>query len=127
MSMFHTCEIDLNDETCLIEALKEMGYKPRVSEIGEVLKGIYGSEISQGKCHVICDRKSGVGSAFGFERTGKTFKMHSQMGHINVERMKQLHAKHKLMRQVNSSGRFAVESVVENDKKEIKMRLVRLS
>ena len=44
MSEYHVVDVEFKDETCLVDALKEMGYQPEVFENGVFIKKKWGGK-----------------------------------------------------------------------------------
>ena len=69
MSSYNEIQTTFSDQGCLVEALKEMGYQPQVSEKPQHLEGYRGDERTQ-KAEIIIPRKQvgGASNDVGFKR-----------------------------------------------------------
>jgi len=116
MSEFHVLELSFKDQECLVEVLKELGYKPKVVQKAESLYGYQGDARSQ-KANIIIP-KSQVGSSsndIGFERTSDGYKMHISEYDIGSHRfptnkLKQMYAEKKIMKEVRKDHRFRLKN-----------------
>ena len=85
MSQQAVYNVDFKDEQLLLEALKEMGYKPVVHKEAVALK-TYGSRGSV-KAHIVISKESCCNryADLGFERTKEGYKLHAD--HIDVKKL----------------------------------------
>ena len=75
MSAYHSYETVFKDKDCLVEALKEMGFKPSVHDEAKQLTGYQGDKRQQTAEIII--PKAQVGSAsndIGFKKEGDVYK-----------------------------------------------------
>lgn len=129
ISEFHTVEIEFQDEECLVEALKEIGWTPVVHEESVSLEGYQGDKRKQ-KAHIVIPRKV-VGSAsndIGFERQadGK-YKCHvSAYDQSNwkskEQKIKQLYAKNVVLKQAKKT-KFKLDKQTQDEDGTIRIRM----
>ena len=133
MSEFHVLELSFKDEKCLIEVLKEMGYKPKIVKQAQNLYGYQGDVRSQ-KAHIIIPR-SQVGSAsndVGFERTSEGYTLHISEYDISArtfkkDKLKQNYAEKKIMKEVRKDHRFRLKKKTITKNGNIVLNMVRTS
>ena len=134
MSEYHKCSISLTDTKCLVDALVEMGYQPKICEEAENLYGYQGDKRVQ-KAHVILPR-SQVGNAsndIGFEKVGKDYIMHisqydESVKSLDTNKLKQLYAKHKINKFIKkNSGKYRIKNQQVDKNGSIKIRINRIS
>lgn len=132
MSEFHSVEIDIDDESCLVEALKELGYKPQIHKQATNLFGYQGDRRKQ-VANIVIPR-SQVGSAsndVGFEKVNGKYVMHlseydKSAKTFNVNKMKQFYAKNKVQKFVKSNvGKYSLKKISNEKDGSIKIRLNR--
>lgn len=133
ISEYHVVEVEFKDEECLIETLKEMGYKPEVFNEGTTITGYLAS--TKRKAHIVV-RKSqfnGYGD-LGFERSKDGYKLHVDdydYGHsgktdkIKMSRMKQVYAGRVIQKAIRRTSKFSFVSRKEVDGN-IKIRVRRV-
>lgn len=123
MSEYHQCSINLTDDQCIIEALIEMGYQPKVNNIAQNLYGYHGDKREQ-KAHIIIPRSqiTSASNDIGFEKVGKNYIIHvsqydEQIKSFSIEKLKQLYGKHKVKKFVKSKpGKYSIKKQkVEKD------------
>lgn len=117
MSEFTVVDVVFSDETFLVESLKEMGYKPVVSEIAKNLYGYQGDKRVQ-TAHIVIPRNQ-VGTAsndIGFERQGdgkyKVIISEYDVGsrHFNMDKLKNFYAQKVIESFVSNSCNYSIES-----------------
>jgi len=113
-------DIDLDDEGCIVEALKDLGYPCKVHEEAQNLHG-YAGDARKQKAHIIINR-SDVGSAsndVGFlrDKNGKyklIISKYDKGVHANsfLKKLPQRYAKAKLIKQASRLG-IRIRSTVD--------------
>ncbi len=70
MSAYHEYETVFNDQDCLVGALEDLGFKPKVSQQAQSLEGYQGDKRNQ-KAEIIIPRRQvgGASNDIGFKRT----------------------------------------------------------
>lgn len=134
MSEYHVVEVIFNDESVLVQSLKEMGYVVEVNKEPVSINGYGGSKIAA-NAHIVV-RKSQFGGYgdVGFEKTAKGFVMHADdydvgEAHRNRFKLNNLNKKYienKLKRFVNTTSSCNIFSRTENsgkDQVEIHLRI----
>jgi hypothetical protein len=128
MSEFHVVEIEMDDVDCLLQALKEMKYNPKVHQDAVNLYGYQGDKRKQ-KAHVVIPR-SQVGSAsndVGFEKVDGKYIMHLSAydkGVFKLNKLKQLYAKNKVFKFVKkNAGRYSLGKTQTKEDGSIKIKL----
>jgi len=117
ISEFHSCTISLTDNQCIIEALVEMGYKPKVSDKPQNLYGYLGDKREQ-KAHIIIPRSqiTNASNDIGFEKIGKNYIVHisqydEQIHSFDIDKLKQLYGKHRIKKFVKmKTGKYNIKS-----------------
>lgn len=125
MSEYAVVEVKFKDEGCLVQSLKEMGYKPEIHKSGVVLSNSYSR--SNPTAHVVV-RKGQFGGYgdIGFERTKKGFVMHADNSDGRKFKLKQLnktYSETKIKRYVGSTANCNIFSRRENEKGQIEIHL----
>jgi len=106
MSENLTVKIDLKDEVCLVESLKEIGFVVEQNKVAQKVKGYYKSD----KVAQVILRKSankGLCADVGFELSGDTYLMHydsMDKRKLKLKLLKQLYAKHKVKLVIKSKN-----------------------
>lgn len=116
MSEFHSVKVEYKDEKCLIESIREMGYRPNIHEKAISLHGYQGDERSQ-KAHIVIPR-SQVGSAsndIGFERKDYGYDCHISEYDKNSRtfdnnKLKQVYTEKTLSKNILSDGSMYIHS-----------------
>ena len=127
MSEFTVVEIQLNEEDVLINALKQMGYKPKTHKESVELETYYSSR-AKPKAHIVVSKgQVGGYGAVGFERLKKGgFKMHidnMDQRRFKLGRLKQHYAEAKIVKVVKNRSKFSIRSrKEENGKIRIRVR-----
>lgn len=136
MSEYHECEVNMVDKSSMIEALKEMGYKPITHTNPINLTGYQGDKRKQ-KAHIIIsrDQVSQASNDVGFERQpdGK-YKFHiskydesiaaSGRG-FQINKMKQLYAKHRLLKGIQKKAKYKIKKQTKETDGTIKIQISR--
>jgi len=130
MSEFTTVEINIEDESCLIAALEELGYKPKVHSTPVNLYGYQGDVRSQ-KAHVVISRQQ-VGSSsndIGFEKIDGSFvlrisKYDKSSKTFNFSKLKQIYSKHLITKVIRKNpGKFKLNSLSNDSDGNIRMKI----
>ena len=106
MSESVTIKVDLKDEVCLVESLKEMGFVVEQNKVAQKVKGYYRSD----KVAQVILRKStnkGLSADVGFELSGETYLMHydsMDKRKLKLKILKQLYAKNKVKLVIKSKN-----------------------
>jgi hypothetical protein len=113
MSAYNEIETIYTDQDCLVEALTEMGYKPKVSEKPEHLEGYHGDERAQ-TAEIIIPRKQvgGASNDVGFKKNANgTFTAiisdydKSSTFHAKKQaQLKKLYTEKKAIKQAKKNG-----------------------
>jgi len=130
MSEYSIIQVQYSDPECIKAALKEMGYVYEEHKTAEHLYGFQGDSRQQ-KANIIIRRKH-VGSAandVGFNKTssGKyeliisQFDKGGKTGTNFMERMRQLYAKHKTVKQLKRMGK-TITSIKQGADGKIKIK-----
>jgi hypothetical protein len=129
MSENITVKIDLKDEVCLVEALKELGFTVEQHVAAKVIKSYYNRDGSK-KAHVILRKAANRLSAdAGFEMIGDTYVMHCDSmdkRRLKLEQLKQLYSKHRVKQTVkrkNTKYSLKSETVDKDGRIRIKVAL----
>lgn len=136
MSEYHECEVSMVDQEAIIEALKEMGYQPKIYQNPVNLTGYMGDKRKQ-KAHIIIPRDQvySASNDVGFEKqsNGK-YKLHiSQYDEsiasagkgFQLNKMKQLYAKHRLVNGIKKKAKYKFKSQKTEKDGTIKIQLMR--
>lgn len=126
MSEMHSIEIDFNDEEILLEALRNMGYCPKVNNDG-ILMDTYYQEKIKPKAHIIIDRAQVGGyAAVGFERDikgGYHLHMDSMDGHrFKLNKLKQNYAEGRIKKVIKGKSKYSIRGRTEENG-QIKMKI----
>lgn len=129
MSEFHVVEIEMKDQSCLVKALEELGYKPKIYIDPINLYGYRGDKRSQ-KAHIVLPR-SQVGSSsndIGFEKKGDSYILHisaydKSSKTFDLQKLKQNYSKHKIDKFVKSNSRFRKKSMSVDKQGNIRIRI----
>ena len=130
MSQYHVVEVIFDDESILLQSLKDMGYETEVHNDGVKVGNNYGSS-SYETAHVVV-RKGQFGGFgdIGFERTEKGFVMHADdydagshgkrfgLGNLNKK-----YVENKLKKYVSTTSTVNIFSRNENEKGQIEIQL----
>jgi len=132
MSEFYNIDTIIRSESALVEALREMGYNPKVHNVAQNLYGYQGDKREQ-VAHIIIPRNqiSHASNDIGFEKmsNGK-YKMHICEYDINIKsfnegRLKQLYAKYNILKVVNLKSKYRLKKQTEEKDGRIRIRLSR--
>lgn len=129
MGRYVVVDIDINDSDALIDTMKEMGFSPHEGKEEYISPPCQRSK----KCDIVVPEGKVNGrnwDKFGFEKVGDKYRLHigcSDVSHMDVGKIKQLHCKHRIYRKLSSSPELALDSTWVTEKKEIKIRIVRLA
>jgi len=129
MSEYHVVELEIKDESCLVEALHEMNYKPEIHKKAKALIGYKGDKRSQ-KAHIIIPKNQigSVSNDIGFERMNNgDMKMRISEYDINshkfnTNKLKQLYAKYKTI-SICKKKKYKLVSQKTDDKGRIRIKL----
>jgi len=127
MSEMKTVEVEFNDEELLLDALKNMGYKPQVYNEGIEIDTYYKGR-TKPKAHIVIS-KSQIGgyAAVGFERKKGGFRMHiddMDKRKFGENKLKQHYSEAKLMKTIKGKSRYSVTSrVVKDNKIKVSLRV----
>ena len=129
MSENITVKVNLKDQVCLVESLKELGFVVEENEVAKVIKSYYNRNGSK-KAHVILRKVSNKLSAdVGFEKVGEEFIMHCDSmdkRRLKLKLLKQLYSKHKVkqtIRKKNTKYSLKSEKVDKDGRIRIKVAL----
>lgn len=112
MSAYHSYELDVTDQDCLVEALEEQGFKPVVNEQGQHLEGYQGDKRKQ-VAQVVIPRKQvgGVSNDIGFakDENGKYQAVISEFDRSKynekwLNKIKQAYAAKKAVKLARAAG-----------------------
>lgn len=113
MSAYNEIETTYSDQACLVEALKEMGYHPQVSETPQNLEGYHGDKRTQ-TAEIIIPRKQvgGASNDVGFKRNADgTFTAivsdYDKSSNFNAKKqaeLKKLYTEKVAMKQAKANG-----------------------
>ena len=129
MSEYHEVELEVNDQECIIDALKDLNYKPQVHENPVNLFGFQGDQRSQ-KAHIILP-KSQVGGAsndIGFEKVNGKYIMRISEFDIGAKRFnekefKKNYKKHAVLKKIKKNRKFKKKSITTTKDGKIVIRL----
>ena len=111
-------ECDFKDEQMLVDALKQMGYKPAVHDEAVEIQTYYNRGVKP-KAHIVIDKSQFRGyGAVGFERQEKGYKVHMDNGDLHkfkFNKLKQSYSEATIMKTVRSRSRFSVKSRQEKE------------
>lgn len=130
ISEYTIVQVEYSDPECIKAALKELGYTFESHQTAQSLKG-YQGDTRQQTAEIIVRRRY-VGAAandVGFKRkaNGKyellisEYDRHGQTGVNFMQKMKQLYAKHKTLKQLKKMGK-TVTSIKTTDDGRIKIK-----
>ncbi len=133
MSEYHVVETEFQDQECLLDALKEMGYTPTVHETTKNLEGFQGKQRQQ-KAHIIIPRKQvgGASNDVGFENVDGKFRCHASAYDSawrtgkKINKLKQGYAEKVIMKTVKRHSRYSFKSRKIDEDGNIKIRVRRL-
>ena len=98
MSAYNEIETQFSDRDCLVEALREMGYQPQVSETPQNLEGYHGDKREQ-KAEIIIPRRQvgSVSNDVGFKKNPDgtytaIISDYDKSTNFNMKKQKQLKA-----------------------------------
>ena len=106
MSESVTVKVDLKDEACLVESLKEIGFVVEQNKVAQKVKGYYRSD----RVAQVILRKSAnkrLSADVGFELSGETYLMHydsMDKRKLKLKLLKQLYAKNKVKLVIKSKN-----------------------
>jgi hypothetical protein len=128
MSEYRVIDVEFRDEKVLIDALKEMGYNPTVTDESRPLQGYQGDDREQ-KAHIIIPRKQVGGSSndVGFERIEKGFKLHasefdrSWRTGEKIKTLKQTYSEKFITNKIRKNSKYSLRS--RNKTKDGKIRI----
>ena len=130
MSEYHVVDIDIEDQECLVKALEELGYKPKICAEAQQLYGYQGDKRKQ-RAHVIIPRSQVGGSSndIGFEKVKGKFIAHvsaydKPRFKTKQDQLKQLYAKHRVLKTAKlNPSRFKQKSVGVDKEGNIRIKL----
>lgn len=122
ISEYTVVQVVFKDEQCLLQSLKDIGFKPVVHEKGITLSNSYSR--ARPTAHIVVSRSQvgGYGD-LGFERTNKGFKMHVDGTFKKLKQLNQTYVENKVKQYVNSTSSCNIFSRHENDKGQIEIQL----
>jgi hypothetical protein len=113
MSAYNEIETQYSDQGCLIEALKEMGYQPQVSEKPQHLEGYHGDQRQQ-TAEIIIPRRQvgGASNDVGFKKKAdgtytaiiSDYDRSSNFGVKKQQELKRLYAEKMAVKQAKANG-----------------------
>lgn len=113
MSSYNEIQTEYSDQQCLVDALKELGYQPQVSEKAQHLEGYHGDQRSQ-TAEIIIPRRQvgGASNDVGFKRNadGKftaiisDYDRGSNFGVKKQAELKKLYAEKMAIKQGKANG-----------------------
>jgi hypothetical protein len=123
MSEYHEVDLDLTDESAILESLKELGYDPIVCTDPVNLHGYMGDSRNQ-RAHIVIP-KNQVGSAsndLGFEKVNGKYVMRISEYDINTSKFNQKeftknYKKNYVLNKLKKSNKFKKRSVTTKDGK----------
>ena len=116
-------QVVFKDESCLIQSLKDIGFKPVVHNEGITLNNSYSR--SKPTAHIVVPRSQvgGYGD-LGFERTAKGgFKMHVDGNFGKLKQLNQTYVENKVKKYANSTSSCNIFSRRENEKGQVEIQL----
>ena len=122
ISEYSVVEVVFKDEGCLLQSLKDLGYKPVVHNDGITLHNNYSK--SSPTAHIIVSKEQygGYGD-IGFERTKQGFQMHVDGGRFKIKKLNQTYIENRVKKHVNSTSNYSVISRRENEKGQVEIHL----
>ena len=123
MSEMHTLKVDFTNEECLVNALKECGYKVEVHQEEVEIIPFYKGRESQ-KAHVVIRKNNFHGfSDAGFQRQKDgSYKLHcdemdwnGQRGKFNVNKITQRYGLAKIKKLIRGSSKYSLLKEEEVD------------
>ena len=129
MSENVTVKVELKDETCLVEALKELGFVVEQNKVAKTLQSYYNR--TGKKAHVILRKlaNKGLSADVGFELSGDTYLLHHDSmdkRKLKLKLLKQLYSKNKVkqtIRKKNTKYSLKSEKVDKDGRIRIKVAL----
>ncbi len=133
MSEYHVVETEFQDQECLLDALKEMGYTPTVHETTKQLEGYQGDQRQQ-KAHIIIPRRQVGGSSndVGFEKVKGKYICHASeydrawRTGKKINNLKKGYAEKVIMKTVRKHSRYSFKSRKVDEDGNIKIKVRRL-
>ena len=130
MSQQAVYDVDFKDEQLLLEALKEMGFKPVVHKEAVPIK-TYGNR-GNAKAHIVLGKEDCCNryGDFGFERTEKGFKLHADhidIKKLNLVKLKQTYTKSFIKKRINLLGTqyiMRAEEIDQNGSMKLKIKVM---
>lgn len=130
MSQQAVYDVDFKDEQLLLEALKEMGYKPTVHKKAVTLK-TYGNRGSV-KAHIVIGQQQGgfTYADMGFEKTKEGYKLHADhidIKKLNLAQLKQRYTKAFIAKRIKLMGTqflLGSEDIDEEGTMKLKVRVM---
>lgn len=124
MSEYHTVSVEFQDEECLVEALKAMGYNPLIHKEAVNLYGYQNDQRSQ-KANIIIHR-SQVGSASndvgflkktsgGFEMIVSEYDQKTNFNQKRVDKLKQTYAEKVIIKHAKKAKHKIKSQEVQAD------------
>lgn len=115
----------------MVQALKDMGYKPAIHNEGITLNNNYSR--SKPTAHIVVSRRQfgGMGD-IGFERTNKGFVMHADdydytksrsSSKFKLGELNKRYVETKIKRYVNTTSQCSIFSRKENNKGQLEIQL----
>ena len=123
MSEYHEVELDVTEKSCIVDALKDLGYNPQVHDNAVPLHGFQGDQRQQ-KANIVLP-KSQVGSAsndIGFEKVNGKYILRISEFDIGAKRFNQKefnknYKKHAVLKKISKNRKFKKKSVTNKDGK----------
>jgi hypothetical protein len=117
MSEFTTVKLEYNDESSLLESLKNMGFNPTCHKNGVKLDTYYSSR-EKPTAHIVVSKQEfvkmgGRYAGFGFEKVGDKYVLHiddMDKKKLDMKKMNKLYGESRLMKVVNASSKYSVKS-----------------
>ena len=113
MSEYNEIQTEYADQDCLVDALKDMGFQPQVSEKAQNLEGYHGDKRTQ-TAEIIIPRRQvgGASNDVGFKKdaNGKftaiisDYDKGGNFGTKKQQQLKQLYAEKVAMKQAKKNG-----------------------
>lgn len=123
MSEYHEVELEVTEKSCIVDALKDLGYQPEVHENAVPLHGYQGDRREQ-MANIILP-KSQVGSAsndIGFEKVNGKYVLRISEFDVSTKRFNEKefnknYKKHVVLKKLSKNRKFRKKSVTNKDGK----------
>jgi hypothetical protein len=130
MSQQAVIDVDFKDENLLLDALKDMGFKPIVHKEAVPLK-TYGNR-GNAKAHIILEKETCCNryGDFGFERIDGGFKLHADhidIKRLNLTQLKQHYTKSFIKKRIKLLGTQYImgkDEIDQNGQMKLKIRVM---